>query len=48
MRVLVTAASKYGATVEIARATGDVLASAGFDIAGILRRRSGRSRSTTW
>jgi menaquinone-dependent protoporphyrinogen oxidase len=31
MRVLVTAATKYGSTAEIARAIGDVLAERGFD-----------------
>jgi menaquinone-dependent protoporphyrinogen oxidase len=31
MRVLVTAATKYGSTTEIARAIGDVLAERGFD-----------------
>jgi len=31
MKVLVTAATKYGATGEIAQAIGDVLAEAGFD-----------------
>ena len=31
MKVLVTAATKYGATAEIARAIGDVLAERGFD-----------------
>jgi menaquinone-dependent protoporphyrinogen oxidase len=35
MRVLVTAASKYGATGEIAQAIGDVLAEADFDTAVI-------------
>jgi menaquinone-dependent protoporphyrinogen IX oxidase len=31
MRVLVTAATKYGSTAEIARTIGDVLAKRGFD-----------------
>ncbi len=35
MRVLVTAATKYGATGEIAQAIGDVLAEVGLDIAVI-------------
>jgi len=35
MKVLVSAASKYGATSEIARAVGDVLSERGFDVAVI-------------
>lgn len=41
MKVLVSAASKYGATGEIARAVGDVLPERGFDVAVIPPEQAG-------
>lgn len=46
-KVLVAAATKYGATGEIAEAIGDVLAERGLDATVIRPSRSARSRTTT-
>ena len=44
MRILVTAASRHGATFEIARQIGDTLTAAGFDVDVRPPKRSKTSR----